>query len=487
MAYWFGRWVWTYDPREEVKARPFDPFPRQVQFLDWLRERERLKEPGVADKSRDSGFTYLCAGYAVHGLLFRRGFSMGFGSHKLEYVDDSANPKSIFWKVRDVLYNLPGWMLPAGFDRKKHDRQACVVNPELGGTIVGEGGDNIGRGGRTSVYVVDEAAYLEHPDLADRALAGNTEVRIDVSTPNGPGNSFARKRFGGVLPVFSFHWRHDPRKTEEWAAKKKREIGPVAWAQEFDLDYTASIEGICIPAAWVRAAVNLDLPRSGRVTAGLDIAEEGVNKTVLIHRQGPVVDAPVARGPSNTTETAWWARDEARRLGVKELAYDVVGVGVGVKGTWATATDPLGFRPHAVNSGESPTETIWPDGRKAKEIFANLRAELWWKLRARFEKAYEFKEQGRCHPPEDMISIPNVPELIAELSMPLVETTDTGKIQVESKRKMRARGVKSPDYADALVLTEFAFPMAPVIGHNIPPPRSAVQELAGLGVFGPGT
>jgi phage terminase large subunit len=49
-----------------------------------------------------------------------------------------------------------------------------------------------------------------------------------------------------------------------------------------------------------------------------------------------------------------------------------------------------------------------------------------------------------------MISIPNHPELIAQLSLPLWQTTDTGKTKLESKPDMKKRGVGSPDFADAL-------------------------------------
>ena len=108
-------------------------------------------------------------------------------------------------------------------------------------------------------------------------------------------------------------------------------------AQELELDYTASIEGITIPAAWVRAAVGLDLPRSKHVAAGLDIGEEGPDLSVLVARAGPVVLPPVSWGRTLTTETAWRARDEGRRLGVQELNYDSGGVGSGVKSTWLTA------------------------------------------------------------------------------------------------------------------------------------------------------
>ena len=50
-----------------------------------------------------------------------------------------------------------------------------------------------------------------------------------------------------------------------------------------------------------------------------------------------------------------------------------------------------------------------------------------------------------------MISIPDDPQLIAELSLPLYQFTGSGKIRIEGKEDMRRRGVKSPDRADALM------------------------------------
>jgi hypothetical protein len=224
-----------------------------------------------------------------------------------------------------------------------------------------------------------------------------------------------------------------------------------------DIDYSASLEGICIPGAWVRAAVGLDLPRSGKCIAGLDVGEEGNDLSVLIPRWGPVAGDPVSWSKLNTTATAWRARDESNRLGVQEVHYDCIGVGSGVKGTWEESERPLGFTARPVNVGESPTETRWPDGETSQEKFANLKAELWWRLRCRFERAYEFVTQGVDHAPEDMISIVNHPQLIADLSLPLVEYTENGKIRLESKEKLRRRGVKSPDFAEALVLSEAAY------------------------------
>jgi len=324
---------------------------------------------------------------------------------------------------------------------------------------------------------VDEHAFLRRAKRAEAALSQNSRCIIRVSTPNGPGNEFYRKRFSGV-PVFTYHWRDDPRKDDAWYEREKQRISdPVIVAQEIDIDYSASVEGVAIPAAWVRAAVELDkviaMPRSGTLIAALDIAEAGRCRTVLGFRQGPVVTEILDWGQTNTTQTAFRARDEIEKRGAVLLNYDCVGVGAGVRGTLessgqlsaisdqpsasstpnselSTQNSELLFLPRALNGGESPSATLWPDGKTSKEKFANARAEWWWLLRIRFEKAYEFREQGVMHPPEAMISIPNHPQLIAELSLPRFGHTETGKIRLESKAQMARRGIASPDFADML-------------------------------------
>src|SRR5262249_14545217 len=135
-------------------------------------------------------------------------------------------------------------------------------------------------------------------------------------------------------------------------------------------------------------------------------------------------------------------------------------------GTWQSAgRDPrrrLPFEAVPVQAGETPSDRLWPDGRTSRELFANLRAELWWLLRRRFEKTYEYVEQGVKHPPEEMVSIPGHPQLIAELSVQRYEREETGKIRMVSKARMRAEGIKSPDFADALALS--FYPKGPALG-----------------------
>lgn len=480
-VYWINSYGWTYDPREPVADLPFVLWPKQVEFIHWLEERETIQEDGLVEKSRDAGATWLCCAFAVHRWLFREGDSTGFGSRKENLVDKLGDPDSLFEKMRILIEKLPVWMRPTGWTRD-HAAYCKIINPENGSTITGEAGDQIGRGGRKSRYFIDESAFLERAHLVDRSLSQTTRCRIDVSTPNGNGNPFYTKRFSGI-PVFTFSWSDDPRKGKAWYEAEKKKRDPVSLAQEVDISYSASIEGVFIPAEWVQAAVGLELPESGPVVAGEDIAEEGRDKTVLIFRRGPKVTYIESWGQVMTNVTTHRTVEEMNKRGASVLFFDSAGVGTGPKGQWNAMAEErtLQWLPVPVMVGEPASEwRYWPDGRNSQQKFSNLKAEIWWMLRDRFERTYEYVNGVGAHAVDTLISIPNHPQLIAELSIPKRQYQgETGKIRVEPKDQLRARGVKSPDFAEALVL---AF-MDPPAEFNFTP--LAKHELATLYVERP--
>lgn len=494
IRWWINEWVWTYDPRLVPRIGtaflPFDLFPIQEQFLDWLEEREATETDGLVDKSRDMGATWLCVAFLTHRWLFREAYKGSIGSRKEIYVDRIGDPDSIFEKIRQLIGRLPGWMLPEGFTESRDDNFMKLLNPANGSTLTGEAGDNIGRGGRSTMYFVDESAFLERPNRVDAALSANTNVRIDVSTHNGPATNFYQKEKSGACSVFVLDWKDHPRKSHwevrsradaedviasgpglseppseipdgymlvhPWyEAEKARLRNPVIIAQEIDRDPTASVEGTLIPGQWVKAAINLHkrvkLPRSEHVIAGLDVADGGNCDNVLITRAGPIVEHVFNRHEGGTTDIANWARQKALDVRAKFLNYDVIGIGSGVAGTYKSQARTTALRVTAagINVGSSPTENRWPDGRTSKEMFRNLRAELGWIVRQRFEKTFEYVEQGIEHPKDELISIPDHPRLIEDLSSVTYHSTSEGKIILEDKEKMP----RSPDYYEALSLT----------------------------------
>lgn len=488
-AQWVSDWVWTSDPRRNPSVLPFDLFPKQAEYLHWRRERRLAKEHGLIEKSRDAGLTWLncCAG--IHAWLFEPGYKGTVGSRKEMLVDRIGDPDCIFEKMRYILRYLPEWMKPA--TNEYSDGSLKLINHRNGASITGEAGDNMGRGGRSTVYDIDEAAFIERASRVDAAVSQNTEVVFYTSTPNGPGNPFAQKRQSGKIAIFTFHWLDDPRKNAwelrdrageiiqsgrgrgapkgaiyPWYQKQVDRLDPVIVAQEIDIDYNASIEGVTIPHAWVMAAVELSLPARGAVVAGLDIADEGVDLNVFVAHKGPLVTAIESWAEGDTTQTAYKSRDLGKTLGISHLNYDAIGIGAGVGGTLKNC-DRLPFTIEGINGGSSPSEKEWTtfDDKTSKEIFRNLRAELWWLMRRRFEKTHEYVNGIAEHPVDELISIPNHSTLISQLSQPLRKYNDSGKIVIESKADMAKRGIKSPDFADALV---YAFAE--------PPPKPQIKR-----------
>ena len=163
-------WGMTYDPREPVvKYFPFILFPRQAEFVNWVYESYKDSRRGLGEKSRDVGFTWLCAACAVCVWMFYPSSVVGFGSRKEELVDNGNNdPDSIFWKIRTFIDNLPAEFLPTNHTAGR--KWGEVPNVANGSVIKGEIGDEIGRGGRAGLYFVDEFAHLIHPEMAESAL-----------------------------------------------------------------------------------------------------------------------------------------------------------------------------------------------------------------------------------------------------------------------------------------------------------------------------
>lgn len=431
-------------------------YPRQREYLAWRQARIDAHEDGLVEKSRDVGLTWLNVGSQLHQWLFTPDFSGGFGSATELKLDRIGDPDSILEKGRILLRRLPKWMLPDGFDDRKHCGHLKFINPATASTVTGESGDNIGRGGRSVVYDVDEGAFLEHAGAAEAALSQNTDTVIWTSTVNGVGNLFHAKRFS--LPehqVFVYDWRDDPKKAQAWydLQAERFKHNPALLASEVDRDYSASVEGTVIPGIWVQAAINADeklrLTRDGGIYAAADIAAGGANKTVFGARQQGIVFGLRESNESNTTTNAHNLAAFTAEAAASVLRYDAVGLGIGVKSTFELLEDPP-FRTEGILGGESPSEMKWPDGKTSKEMFLNRRAELYWLLRLRFERTYEAVNGIAEYEPEDLISIPFHSDMIAQLSIPKKKTTLTGKIAIESKDEMRKRGVGSPDWADML-------------------------------------
>ena len=116
-------WGMTFDPRNpEIglpTSIPFLLFPRQEEWIEWFMERWHNREPGITEKTRDMGMSWVTVALAATVCLFHRGIAVGFGSRKEEYVDKIGAPKSLFHRARQFIGMLPP-EFRGGWDVKKH-------------------------------------------------------------------------------------------------------------------------------------------------------------------------------------------------------------------------------------------------------------------------------------------------------------------------------------------------------------------------------
>jgi hypothetical protein len=167
---------------------------------------------------------------------------------------------------------------------------------------------------------------------------------------------------------------------------------------------------------------------------GVDVARYGDDRTALAKRQANKLLEPIR----------WWhSTDLMATVGRIKAEYDqthydmrpwaifvdVVGLGAGVY----DRCKELGLPVRAVNVGEAAS---------SRENCMRLRDELWIKGR-------EWFQERSCSMPQDEA-------LIAELTAPTYTFSSTGKMVVESKADIKKRGMRSPDLADAFLLT-FAY------------------------------
>lgn len=483
-------WGVTFDPRNAdiglPTVIPFILFPKQVDFIEWVCQQWRDREPGLCDKSRDGGVSWLAMSAACTLALFNDGLSFGFGSRKEEYVDLVGATKTLFYKGRMFLKYLPA-EFRAGWDERKHAPFKRILFPATGSEITGEAGDEIGRGDRKTIYFVDEAASLERPALVDASLSATTNCRIDISSAKGMANPFAQKRHSWPSKrLFTLHWRDDPRKDQAWYDKQCDEMDAVTVAQEIDINYSASATGIMIPSAWVQASIDaherLGFEITGAKRGAMDVADGGPDNNAFATAHGVYLESVEewAGGKDEAGDifkSVVKAMGMAERAGMKSFLYDADGMGAGVRGDARVANEARAvaklpiiradafrgsgavFKPESLIPSASlkrgdPNDAM---ARKNKDFFMNAKAQAWWDLRVRFQRTFRAInaiKEGQPNPynPDDLISIngkmPNLAKLLLELSQPTFTESTIGKIVVDKTPE----GTRSPNLADAVMI-----------------------------------
>ena len=161
------------------------------------------------------------------------------------------------------------------------------------------------------------------------------------------------------------------------------------------------------------------------VVLAVDVARFGSDHSVILRRRGNIVEEIRTFQGLDTMQLTGWVISAINESQPSRICVDEIGVGAGV----VDRLKEQGHRVQGINVARRA-------GQYA--LFANLRAEGYWRLRELFSSS--------------RISIPADNQLMGELAAMRYSYDSQGRIQIESKDSMRQRGLPSPDKADALML-----------------------------------
>ena len=454
-------------------------YRERLELLRGLMDTDGSGSGGVAS-------FHTCSAQLSDDVLFLVQSLGGTATHNLKPDKRGYRPMHVIHLI------LPDSVKPFHLDRKNkalrkrsHPIERRIVSVEKIGRapvrcITVDAADGLYL--TDNFIVTHNSAHYERAERIEASLADNTNVQVDISSVNGAGNIFYRKRHSGQTRVFVMDWRDHPDKNQPWYDKRKRKAESEGtehlFAQEVDRDYTAAVEGIFIPSKYVNAAIDahikLGFEGFGTKKSGLDVADDGGDANVQIDVYGPLVTYIDMWKKGDTGFTAKKAYNHCVDNGIGELVYDSVGVGAGVKAKTNELLaesllraqeeedyneddyeEPLIVIPFNAGAGVVGPKRKYTAGKKNVDMFYNHIAQGMWHLRTRFVKTYNMVNGIDTYDHSELISLPsNLPHINSlkiEISTPLRETDDAGRVRRETKKAMKKRGMPSPNYLEALV------------------------------------
>lgn len=241
---------------------PFNLFPFQEDLVKDIVEAIDTGNDLFIEKCREMGATYVVLAVFLWYWLYVPGSNFLLGSRKAASVDNrgsgtndrgerSNKEESLFGKIEYMLDRLPAFLLPVGFDSRKHSTYMSIKNPASGNVISGESSNqNFSRGGRYKAVLHDEFAFWENDTAAWGSTADTTNCRIVITTPGIRPCKAKRLRFGTdgeKIKIVSLEYHLDPRKNAAWVQREKERRSAEDFAREIMINWDVSVVGRVYP------------------------------------------------------------------------------------------------------------------------------------------------------------------------------------------------------------------------------------------------
>jgi phage terminase large subunit len=228
-----------------------------------------------------------------------------------------------------------------------------------------------------------------------------------------------------------------------------------------------------INLSYIMAAIDahkvLGWKPAGKKTVGFDIADDGGDMNAMVEAYGNVIDfAEEWEGLEDellkSCSKVWvHARDNDCYI-----TYDSIGVGAHAGSKFKEMNDAqkrfIGYEPFNAGGAILNPEKVYMKLPHTtilnKDHFSNIKAQMWDEVATRFRKTHEAVTLGVKHPHDELVSFDSekIPKHIMEkikreLSAPRKDLDGNGRFKVESKKDMLTRGIKSPNIADAIIMS----------------------------------
>jgi hypothetical protein len=169
---------------------------------------------------------------------------------------------------------------------------------------------------------------------------------------------------------------------------------------------------------------------SAPIVIGVDPARFGADATVIAVRQGRDIVKIMRHRGDDTMTVVGYVIEAIEEFKPALVVIDEGGLGAGI----VDRLKEQRYKVKGINFGNKAKNPI---------MYGNMRAQMWGDMREWLKSA----------------SIPSDRFLKTDLISPMMKPDSRGTIFLESKKEMKARGLASPDAADAICVT-FAFPVA---------------------------
>lgn len=235
--------------------------------------------------------------------------------------------------------------------------------------------------------------------------------------------------------------------------------------------YLETIDNAIIEPEWFDACIDahkkLDIKPLGIERLTYDPADTGDAKAMAYSHGIVFLDVRQTKA-GRVDEATDWALSNANTIKPDVFIWDFDGIGGGLKRQIedGLAGKRIQMQAFSGASGvdkpneiyEATEREITEKPKTNKDMFLNLRAQCYWKLRDRIFRTYLAVEKGKPSAPDDLISfcsdIDDMDQLRTELCRIPRKYNGSGRVQILSKAEMKKPpfNLPSPNMADAVMM-----------------------------------